>query len=103
MSDTSPKDAVKAVAYQYRYLMKAGRENDAWSEWKNCDKHWFDGVNRQFSSEHQTRILYTAEALSQVRKQALLEAAEIYDKQPGREMFGTTIADELRELAAQEK
>jgi hypothetical protein len=43
--------------------------------------------------------LYGQEALSQVRKQALLEAAEIFDKQTGREMFGPTVAEELRKLA----
>jgi len=76
MSDTSPKDAVKAALLAAKEVCSA------------------TGAMHEVGM-----ILDALEARSQLRKQALLEAAEIYDKQTGREMFGPTVAEELRKLA----
>jgi hypothetical protein len=86
MSDTSPKDEVKAVAEIVR--------NEA-GQIRICDAEG----NAFDMSKYIGSKFFDKEALSQVRKQALLEAAEVFDKQTGREMFGPTVAEELRKLA----
>ena len=44
-----------------------------------------------------------AEAEARGRKEALLEAADVFDKQSNRELFCGTVADELRNMANKEE
>jgi hypothetical protein len=76
MSDTSPKDAVQAVAYYFELAtrIKYGVYSN-WSPQLNlCPPNVPEGSVRNL------KPLFDSEAISQVRKQALLEAAEICDQ-----------------------
>jgi hypothetical protein len=96
MSDTSPKDAVKAVA---KVVPSKDGTGIIGVEWIGFEprKLMFDD------------LLYSAEALSQVRKQALLEAAELcnalFDNNPESiigKAYGANCYAAIMALAAKE-
>jgi hypothetical protein len=69
MSDTSPKDAVKAVA-----TVKVWSECFGVKTQQVYEINWTNAGNDLPDGDYS---FYTAEALSQVRKQALLEAEQV--------------------------
>ena len=81
MSDTSPKDAVKAVAETIGAYLIGLRVEKLNGDVLRCEVLSFDEkappLLENYHSQEITHIhpLHYAEALSQVRKQALLEAA----------------------------
>jgi hypothetical protein len=100
---TSPKDAVKAVAETIGAYLIGLRVEKLNGDVLRCEVLSFDDKEppliENYHSQEITHIhpLHYAEALSQVRKQALLEAAQLAD-----DMIlyaGQDIANAIRKLA----
>lgn len=88
MSDTSPKDAVKAVGW----INTTSGIKDQFTSNPERAEYWRENSNIVLE-------VVSSEVLSQMRKQALIKAAEGYEQWPTAMYSGTNIAAALRMLA----